>query len=48
VKGVQALAGVFEMTWANDGRALFTYGSSPHSGDVHITWLRVGSHSILP
>lgn len=35
------------MTWANDGRALFKYGTSPHPGDVHIIWLRVGSHEIF-
>ncbi|WIG60406.1 MAG: hypothetical protein OJF49_003154 [Ktedonobacterales bacterium] len=47
VKGFRRLPGVFEMTWANDGRALFTYGTSPHAGDVHITWLRIGTHDIL-
>ncbi len=35
------------MSWANDGRALFTYGSSPHQGDTHIIWLRVGTHDIF-
>ncbi len=38
---------VFEMTWADDGRALFKYGASPHEGDNHIIWLRIGSHEIL-
>ncbi len=47
VKGVQRLPGVFEMTWADDGRALFRYGTSPNAGDVHIIWMRVGSHDIL-
>jgi hypothetical protein len=47
VKGVQRLPGVFEMTWADDGRALFRYGTSPKEGDVHIIWMRVGSHDIL-
>ena len=28
VKGVQGAAGVFEMTWADDGRATFEYGSA--------------------
>ena len=47
VKGYRRRAGVFEMTWAKDGRALFQYGTSPHAGDVHITWLRIGTHDIL-
>lgn len=47
VKGLRRQRGVFEMTWAPDGRALFTYGVSPHEGDVHVTWLRIGTHAIL-
>lgn len=47
VKGYKRRLGVFEMTWAKDGRALFKYGTSPHPGDVHITWLRIGTHDIL-
>lgn len=47
VKGVQAHAGVFEMTWAGNGRATFSYGTSPHPGDVHIVWRRIGDHRIL-
>ncbi len=47
VKGLQRQREVFEMTWADDGRALFKYGTSPNAGDVHIIWLRVGSHDIL-
>ena len=27
---------VFEFHWAPNGRALFTYGTSPHPGDVHV------------
>jgi hypothetical protein len=38
--------GVFEFRWADDGRALFKYGTSPHPGDVHIIWLRIGTHDI--
>jgi hypothetical protein len=47
VKRFQSLSGVYEMTWAPDGRALFTFGSSPHPGETHITWLRVGTHAIF-
>jgi hypothetical protein len=47
VKGVQGHAGVYEMTWAVDGRATFTYGASPHPGDTHIIWRRIGGHEIF-
>ena len=47
IKGVQGTAGVFEMTWADDGRATFAYGTSPHQSDVHIIWQRIGTHAIL-
>jgi hypothetical protein len=30
VKGVQGAEGVFEMTWADDGRATFEHGSAVH------------------
>lgn len=36
--------GVFEFHFSPDGRALFRYGSSPNPGDVHVIWLRVGTH----
>lgn len=47
VKAFHALPGACEMSWAGDGRALFTYGTSPHPDDVHISWLRVGTHDIF-
>jgi len=47
VKGVQGHPGVFEMTWASDGRATFQYGVSPHPGDTHIIWRRIGTHAIF-
>lgn len=46
VKGVQGRPGVFEMTWAPDGRAPFRYGDSVFRGEPHIIWLRVGTHDI--
>jgi hypothetical protein len=45
VKGVQGAPGIFEMTWAPDGRATFQYG--PAAGDPHVIWRRVGRHPIL-
>lgn len=47
VKGVRIRKGVFEMTWGGDGRATFEYGTSPHAGDVHIIWRRIGGHEIF-
>ena len=38
VRGVQGSEGVFEMTWAPDGRATFHYGRSLRPGDPHIIW----------
>ena len=47
VKGVRGSDGVFEMTWADDGRATFQYGNSIHEGEAHVIWRRVGSHAIF-
>ncbi len=47
VKGVKGAAGVFEMTWADDGRATFQYGDSVHEGEPHIVWRQVGKHDIF-
>jgi hypothetical protein len=48
VKGVVGITGVFEMTWAPNGRAMFTYGDEVRGGEAHIVWLAVGAHDILP
>ncbi len=47
VKGVRGAPGVFEMTWADDGRATFQYGESVIPGEPHVIWRRVGTHDIL-
>jgi hypothetical protein len=47
VKGVQGADGVFEMTWAANGRATFSYGQSLHEGEPHIIWRRIGTHGIF-
>ncbi len=47
VKGVQGAAGVYEMTWAPNGRATFQYGDPIRPGEAHVIWRRVGTHSIL-
>lgn len=47
VKGVQGAAGVFEMTWAPDGRATFEYGEPMLPDEPHVVWRRVGTHDIF-
>jgi hypothetical protein len=47
VKGIQGTRGIFEMTWAEDGRATFEYGAPVRAGQVHVVWRRVGSHTIF-
>jgi hypothetical protein len=42
VKGVKAHPNVFEMTWDNDGRASFSYGTERVPGQPHVIWRRIG------
>ncbi|MEU9108875.1 hypothetical protein AB0D54_32035 [Streptomyces xanthophaeus] len=46
VKGVRVAPGVYELTWAPDGRATWSYGRELRHGR-HIVWRRIGTHSIL-
>jgi hypothetical protein len=47
VKGVQAAPGVFEMSWADGGRATWQYGHEVIEGQPHIIWRRIGGHAIF-
>ena len=47
VKGVKGTPGVFEMRWAGDGRATFSWGAERRPGQRHIIWRRCGDHEIL-
>ncbi len=47
VKAVQGHPGIFEMTWADDGRATFSYGPPELTGELHVIWRRIGGHDIL-
>ena len=47
IKRVKGQAGVWELTWAPDGRATFEYGEEVRPGDPHIIWRRVGTHDIF-
>ena len=51
VKRVRGASGLFEMTWAPDGRAggrSSQWAEPVVVGKRHIVWHRVGDHSILP
>lgn len=39
--------GVYELTWAPDGRATFVFGDPVREGDLHVVWRRIGDHSIF-
>lgn len=47
VKRVQGEPGVWEMTWAADGRATFSYGAEIVAGQPHVVWRRIGTHDIF-
>ena len=47
VKGIQGAAGIFEMTWAPNGRATFQYGDGATEGQPHVIWRRVGTHDVF-
>lgn len=47
VKGIPGAEGVFEMPWADDGRATFEYGVAVREGEIHIVWRRIGTHDIF-
>ena len=47
VKGIEGADGIFEMTWADHGRATFQYGAEVRRGEPHIIWRRCGSHNIF-
>jgi hypothetical protein len=47
VKGIKGASGIFEMTWADDGRATFEYGDEVLQGQAHVVWRRVGTHAVF-
>lgn len=47
VKKVQGHRGIWEMTWAPDGRATWQYGPEQTSGEIHVIWRRIGTHEIF-
>jgi hypothetical protein len=47
VKRVQGHPGIWELSFAPDGRATFAYGEEQIPGEPHIIWRRIGDHSVL-
>ncbi|WP_030807368.1 hypothetical protein [Streptomyces sp. NRRL S-337] len=47
VKGVRIAPSVYELTWAQNGRATWQYGQEKIRGTRHIVWRRIGTHAIL-
>ena len=47
MKGVQGAPGVFEMTWAEDGRATWQYGEPIVEREPHVVWRRIGGDAIF-
>lgn len=47
IRELATLAGVYELTWAPDGRATFEYGPEVRKGERHVIWRRIGGHDIF-
>jgi len=47
IKGVQGAPGIFELTWAPNGRATFQFGEPIRKGEAHVIWRRVGGHEVF-
>jgi hypothetical protein len=47
IKRVQGARDVWEITFAGDGRATFSYGEAEREGEVHVAWRRIGTHDVL-
>lgn len=37
---------IWEMTWAEDGRATFEFTETQIEGERHVVWRRIGTHEI--
>lgn len=47
VKGVQSASGIFEMSWAADGRMTWSYDHPDADGTLHVILRRVGTHAMF-
>ena len=48
VHKLRGVRGRYEVRWAEDGRAIFSFGRQQRAGLLHIRWHRCGTHNILP
>ena len=48
VHKLRGVHGLYELRWAENGRAIFSFGIQQQSGLLHICWHRCGTHDILP
>lgn len=48
VHKLRGVRGRYELRWAEDGRAVFSFGNALQSGVTHIRWHHCGTHDILP
>ncbi len=44
---VKGGTGIYEVTWATDGRATSEYGDPVVPGASHVIWRQVGAHAIF-
>lgn len=47
VHRVQGASGIWEITFAPDGRATFQYREQVLAGEPHVIWRRIGHHGVL-
>jgi len=47
IKAIQGAEGIFELTWANNGRATFQFGEPVRPGEPHVIWRRCGTHDVF-
>lgn len=47
VKKMKGHQNIWEMTWAPDGRATFSYAEAVEPGQPHVVWRRIGTHEIF-
>jgi hypothetical protein len=47
VRQLSGFQGVYEFTFAPDGRATFAIGLGVRDGHQHIVWRRIGTHDIF-
>ena len=47
IKDLSGYPGLWELTWARDGRCTWRFGSQLLPGKAHVVWRRIGGHEIF-